>query len=58
MRCASNADVLYRGRYPAFVLYRHATPQRLMANVHPSKAEVRFRDGQQVHDFIAHQIQA
>lgn len=48
----SYQDVLHHSRHPAFVLFLELVPRQVDVNVHPSKQEVRFRDGRQVHDFI------
>jgi DNA mismatch repair protein MutL len=45
-------DVLYNGRHPAFVLFLELNPQLVDANAHPTKQEVRFREGRLVHDFL------
>ena len=47
------SDLLPTGRVPAFVLYLELEAEQVDVNVHPTKHEVRFSDGRQVHDFIA-----
>lgn len=45
-------DVLFNGRHPTFVLFFEVDPSVVDVNVHPTKHEVRFRDGRMVHDFL------
>lgn len=49
-------DMLYRDRYPVYVLFLTVPPTTVDVNVHPTKHEVRFREGRTVHDFIFRSI--
>ena len=49
-------DVLFHGRYPAYVLHLAMNPAMVDANAHPAKLEVRFRDGRMVHGFVSQAI--
>ncbi|MDA0679183.1 MAG: DNA mismatch repair endonuclease MutL [Proteobacteria bacterium] len=50
-------DVLFHGRYPAYVLHVSMDPSMVDANAHPAKLEVRFRDGRMVHGFVSQAIE-
>lgn len=50
-------DKIYPGRFPSYVLYLECDPASVDVNVHPTKHEVRFREGRLIHDFIVSSLQ-
>ncbi len=49
---SSYEDVLHGGKQPVYVLFVQIDPARVDVNVHPTKIEVRFRDGREIHQAV------
>jgi DNA mismatch repair protein MutL len=45
-------DVMFHGRFSAYLLYLELDSAQVDVNAHPQKLEVRFRDSRRIHDFV------
>jgi DNA mismatch repair protein MutL len=50
-------DQLHGSRQPAYALFIVIAPELVDVNVHPTKIEVRFRDGRAVHQALRHAVE-
>jgi DNA mismatch repair protein MutL len=49
---SAQGDMLMRDRHPVGFIFIDIDPAMVDVNVHPTKAEVRFRNQSQIHDFV------
>ena len=50
-------DILFHGRHPAYLLFLEIDPLAVDVNVHPTKQEVRFKEGNAIFTFVRRGVQ-